>query len=192
MIKTKAEATIDVILLGLVPKIVDRNPETLRDTKKYWKYAQAQADEFLAALTILPAAYTAGLTKRIFRKEKSAAYTCDDSPIGLSFSFRPEFNIFLRKEVIACPLYDLMFKHVEPNPADDPAIQPTPRIIEAALKHFFLYQQDMDAGTLKVAGFRGRERVLEDLPLLGRYLTKGTIVEARTDCAGVGQARYRI
>ena len=32
-----------------------------------------------------------------------------------------------------------------------------------------------------------------DLPLLERYLAKGTIVEARTDFGGgVGQARYRI
>ena len=90
MTKRKAESDIEVILLGLVPKIVDENPEKIQDTKKYWAYAQAQADTFLAAL---PAEYTAGLTKKILRNEKSAVYTCEDSPLDLVLGFKPGFNI---------------------------------------------------------------------------------------------------
>ena len=141
---------------------------------------------------------------KIFKKERSALYTCTDSPIDLRLGFSPGFNAikyssrkktYTGKDVVPCPLYDLMFRHIEPNPTDEQpwAVQPTPMILQAALKHFFVYQQDMDAGTLKVAGFKGKERVIEDLPLLERYLTKGTIVEARTDFGGgVGQAKYRI
>lgn len=191
MTRRKEEVTIDVILLGLVPKIVDKNPEILRDTKKYWAYAEAQAHDFLGSL---PALYTAGLTEKKFKKEKSALYTCKDSPIDLKLGFKPGFNVYISPsakkkdtflQTIACQLYDLLFKPTV-------VLDGIKSVIQIALQHFFVYQQDMDAGTLKVAGFNGEERVIEDLSLLELYLPKGTVVEARTDCAGTGEARYRI
>lgn len=188
----------DAIYLGLVPKIVDKHPEIFDcrpplDDKPYWRRANVEVQGFFRTL---PQEYVGTTSEKRIEEEKAALFTCENSPYNIRLGFHPGYtllsippddkrNIFTGEDCISVPLFDLYF-----TPKDK---QSTRTILEAALERFYLYQEDIEDGTLRVCGLKDQERVTQDLNLLREYLPQGTTIKARCDFgAGNGQATYRL
>ena len=191
--KTQTSWTVDQVWLGLVPKAVDTKPEVFRDNKKYFSYAEQQVKEFWQRL---PEGYVGDVSAKRFRKEKSAVFSVLEPSVNLLMGFKPAYHLLRatakakiiianKRNTITCPTFDLYFR---PSERIDAQI-----MMQAALQQFYLYQQDLEEGTLAARGCKNGKLVLEDLALLRNYFPKGTAIEARCDFAlGNGKATYRL
>ncbi len=187
----------DSIFLEFVPKIVDQNPEKIREIQKdakYWDYANKQVHEFWERL--FADCQGRKLLEQRFQEEKAAIFRCEGSPYDLTIGFKPGYHllivspddkrqVFTGKDCLACPTFDVSFKTL--------GERGTRAILQAGLEQFFLKQADIEEGTLAAIGGKDGEVVHRDLQLLRAFLPIGTTIEARCNYgAGNGRATYRL
>lgn len=189
--RTRLGRDLNTVLLQLVPRAVDDNPQLFEDNKRYWEYTTGQVKEFFGRL---PDDYTAGIEEERMEDKKAAVFRCTESPYELRVGFFPQYHLILNSpdkkereltedDVISCPMLSLVFNH-----ADQDASQ---KIVEAALSQFFLVQGDLDDGTLLAFLYDGVNVLKSDLEMLTSFLPAGTKIEARCNYQfGNGKATY--
>jgi len=179
----KNESQYDQILVGLVPKIVDTNPQLFEDTKEYWGYSVGQVQEFLGRL---PETYTGKVSEERFEESKSAMFTCTKSPQNLMIGFKPGYFLSVTDDnYISCPTFDVIFR-----PTDK---EVTETILQTGLDQFFLNRMNEDTSALMVCGIKDKQIISSGLELLAQFLPSGTVIEARDDYrVSNGQITYTL
>lgn len=177
--------TLDVILLTVVPRKVDDDLSFFKDKTQASQYAREQVQEFYGRLGLEYTQDPVDATSEVFR-------TNIDSALKI-VGFRPGFRgVYYegnspQAQVVSIPVFDICIG-VTPNNGEE-----ITNILRVALDQFYVQQRDIDAGTLRVMGKKGREIVLRDLDVLRQYLPRGTQVESRTDAlGGVGSSTYTL
>ena len=185
---------LDQVVIRLVPKIVDTNPDMFLDDNVYWSFSQEQIDKYLKSL---PPGYADMGTRRTKKMEhgKAGVVVCENSPCSLVVGFHPGYALlpastqpkkqhYTDEDLVHCPTFDVVFSPIDKKTGN--------AILSAALKQFFVYQNDINNGALSVIGTMS-ERHRKGMSVLAEYLRKGTRVDARCDYgAGNGRVVYHI
>jgi hypothetical protein len=190
MARKKQNESIDAIFLRVVPKSIKEDNRIVYGASDYWERIEAEVTAFLQAL---PAEYVGEPFPHKFAEEGAQVYSCLGSSCDLNVGFSPAY-LYAGGTVngepvqeIRCPIIDIRFRVISPQVATT--------ILQTALTQFCIYQPDYLDADLAVVGYHTdtQKLVVQNLPLLKRYLPKGTLVEAVTDgMTGVGEAKYRI
>lgn len=197
------------IYVELVPKevdIADLIPELFRERKNYMSFSKRKARNFLDELQA-ESHEDLGITavnEHLLPKAQAATLECIGGPYEIKLGFKPDYQLLQwprekgrksKKEPVVItadkhnsiivPTFDLFFRPFTYHGTRD--------ILETALGRFYIRQEDIDEGTLRVCALRGKKRVQEDLEVLAQYLPKGTTINARCDWGlANGKASYRI
>lgn len=179
---------IDSIVLGLVPKIVERVSDLpLKTDDEFINYSDEQVTEFFNRI---PREIKGEVKKTISKNEKSVLAE-SNSTYQLIMQSSPGINCLYssRKNeqpiMLYFPRFSLGFKNLDKDNST--------KIIKVSLDRFFLEQSDIDNGTLIAVGIGNKKVVYRDLELLEQFLEKGTEIQSRINWgAGIGEATYVI
>lgn len=179
----------DSVLMEMVSKIVDTEPELFEDRERYWSHSFEQIQQFLERL---PDEYKKDIMENKFEEDCSCVFASEISPY-LKIGFQPDYRIlksntdnknsYTLDDCICCPLFFLSFE-----PKDN---KTTKNIVQAALDQFFIYQEDLDVEGIVAVGFTDKNNAYKNLKFFKNILPKGTILEARSQYGfGNAEAKY--
>ncbi len=203
------------IYVELVPKevdIADLISDIFRQKKTFMSFSRRKAQNFLGELQARQAEghEDLGITtvnEHLLPKAQAATFECIGGPYEIKLGFKPDYQLLWEPErkarkakrrskepavitphkqnTITLPTFDLFFRPFTYHGTRD--------ILETALDQFYIRQEDIEEGTLRVCALQGKKRVQEDLEVLAQYLPKGTTINARCDWGlANGRASYRI